>query len=736
MSLCLRFIYRLKCDAIFIILTITRSSALLAKLKTQSYAVDSFYDFSSSSDVETDMSGQYSYSFGYWWLKGKVSVGWSSTSKVEKRTYYTVASMRIERFYSSLKEEVSPLSASAITLLNNQDYVGFFKACGPNYVRSIRRAQEVVAFFSLETISQEAASSWSVGVQASGWVQLDDNYTGGRSSSSDSSTLKISINGYGLGLTAEGSETLVARNVEEFNGVMKFAWKTMTTGEDAVHHGMVYGMEIVPWVENVQFQVASGVTDEAIEVPLQRSLIPLAYRRTNPSDTEFDNSDRNSFRCKQPSNEMDKFGYCCEIGSLFNTDTKEYDETNPEERVCRPIRQIDSAMVSENMSANGEFVARLDRALRYKIAQLNLLDRCISAVNAFPERHNFSILKSKDTVEGSSNVTIVNEVTVYEMKMALDPFNDYGTVKSTAQELDEFVEMFYAPCMAAIFGANIGNSPSTEATYFMAYPWHSHKECTYLSCFGSGMRWDRDNGGGCVPGIIAGTSAQPYTGANRSCKKDLTSFGATEVCKHDSTTLNTDQSLRTTCFQQTSAVGRIDVFLSDYCLPELSGEKLTPEKEFLLRQEATKHCTTTVEKSMNVAIRKPTRQQSTGWGGDSGRAVDGRKDGNYWRRSVSHTHWHSNAWWQVDLQGDFTIRTIKVYNRQDCCQSRLNNFKVEIYKDGSRVAELGPFGYDYETVIPVSDVEGDLVKVIIPSGYLQLAEVEVWNVYQAVVSNP
>ena len=690
------------------------------------------------------MAGQFSYSFGYSWMKGKVSASSTSTSSVEKQTFYTVTSMRIERFYSSIREEVSPLSPSAISLLDNQDYVGFFKACGPNYVRSVRRAQEVIAFFSLETVSSESAKSFAVDLQVSAWggrYGADYSRDSSSTSSSSSSTLKISINGYGLGLTAEGSETLVARNVEEFNGVMKFAWKTMTTGEDAVHTGMVYGIEIVPWVENVQFQVVSGVTEEAIEVPLQRSLIPIAYKRTDPTDTEFNNTQRELFRCKQPSNEMDKFGFCCEIGSLYNTDSKEYDETNPEERVCRPIRQIDSAMVSENMAANGEFVARLDRALRFKINQLNLLDRCISAVNAIPSRNDFHILKTKDTVEGSSNVTLVSNVTVYEMKMALDPFNDYGTVKSTAQELDEFVEMFYAPCMAAIFGSNIGNSPSTEATYFMAYPWHSHKECTYLSCFGSGMRWDRDEGGGCVPGIISGTSATPYTGANKSCKKDLNSSGATEQCKHDSTTTNDDQTKRTTCLQQSSAVGRIDVFLRDYCLPELSGEVLTPEAEFDLRKKATLHCstTTTVEKTMNVAIRKPTKQCSTGWGGGSDRAVDGRNDGYYHRRSISHTHWQRDAWWQVDLQSDETIQKIIVWNRHDCCRSRMSDFKVEIWKDGALQETFQTSGYRRKTEINVVDssgnnVVGDLVKVIIPQGWLHIAEVEVWNKYTEVVT--
>ena len=55
--------------------------------------------------------------------------------------------MRIERYYSSVREDVTPLSNDARTLIEQQDYIGFFKACGPAYVRGIRRAQEVSAIF-------------------------------------------------------------------------------------------------------------------------------------------------------------------------------------------------------------------------------------------------------------------------------------------------------------------------------------------------------------------------------------------------------------------------------------------------------------------------------------------------------------------------------------------------------------------------------------------------------------
>ena len=58
---------------------------------------------------------------------------------------------------------------------------------------------------------------------------------------------------------------------------MKFAFRTMTQTEDAYSIGMVYGIEVVPWVNNLSFQANSRMGDEDIIMPMPRSLIPKAY---------------------------------------------------------------------------------------------------------------------------------------------------------------------------------------------------------------------------------------------------------------------------------------------------------------------------------------------------------------------------------------------------------------------------------------------------------------------------
>lgn len=94
----------------------------------------------------------------------------------------------------------------------------------------------------------------------------------------------------------------------------------------------------------------------------------------------------------------------------------------------------------------------------------------------------------------------------------------------------------------------------------------------------------------------------------------------------------------------------------------------------------------------NVAVGKPASQSSTAYGGDASRAVDGNTSGSYGANTVTHTADGSNGWvagtpvwWEVDLQGDFQINEVAIFNRTDCCPDRLGNFRVSILNDGLEV---------------------------------------------------
>ena len=106
-----------------------------------------YSDFSGTSNLMSDLAATLSNSFGYEGIKTEAKFD----DVLDTATINMVVStMRIDRYYSSVKEEISPLSTSTLKLLDNEDYIGFFKSCGPAYVRSIRRSQEITAIFKFK----------------------------------------------------------------------------------------------------------------------------------------------------------------------------------------------------------------------------------------------------------------------------------------------------------------------------------------------------------------------------------------------------------------------------------------------------------------------------------------------------------------------------------------------------------------------------------------------------------
>jgi endoglucanase Acf2/chitodextrinase len=142
----------------------------------------------------------------------------------------------------------------------------------------------------------------------------------------------------------------------------------------------------------------------------------------------------------------------------------------------------------------------------------------------------------------------------------------------------------------------------------------------------------------------------------------------------------------------------------------------------------------------NLALGRPASQSSVGFGGDAAKAVDGNTDGRFANGSVTHTNRDAQAWWQVDLGQLSSVESVQIYNRTDCCGSRLANFHVFVSDtdmSGRSLAQLtadpavvqvqvGSMGGAPSISVPLV-AAGRFVKVQLSSGsdYLSLAEVQV-----------
>eukprot|EP00795_Rhopilema_esculentum_P002210 gene2210-17812_t len=81
----------------------------------------------------------------------------------------------------------------------------------------------------------------------------------------------------------------------------------------------------------------------------------------------------------------------------------------------------------------------------------------------------------------------------------------------------------------------------------------------------------------------------------------------------------------------------------------------------------------------NIALNRPTAHSSI-WDGfdSSSRAVNGQTGTNYLFGFCAHTAQQLQPWWRVDLGATYSIGTVKVTNRGDCCPERLADFHVYV----------------------------------------------------------
>ena len=146
----------------------------------------------------------------------------------------------------------------------------------------------------------------------------------------------------------------------------------------------------------------------------------------------------------------------------------------------------------------------------------------------------------------------------------------------------------------------------------------------------------------------------------------------------------------------------------------------------------------------NLAAGRPATQSSTDEknGSVASRAVDGKTDGNFFHLSVTSTGLDPNAWWQVDLEYPATLAAIILWNRTDCCDTRLSDYWVFVSEapfsptdTPALLARRAGTWSSHQTASPfpaakllLPDVRGRYVRVQLDKpNYLSLAEVQVFG---------
>jgi len=151
---------------------------------------------------------------------------------------------------------------------------------------------------------------------------------------------------------------------------------------------------------------------------------------------------------------------------------------------------------------------------------------------------------------------------------------------------------------------------------------------------------------------------------------------------------------------------------------------------------------------LNLALYGAATQSTTQLGSSALLAIDGNIDGIYANRSVAQTRatGDNSPFWEVALAATSTIERVVLWNRTDCCASRLTNFRVSVlnanrvavfeqdyFTDGVSFPDTSVSGFE----IPLAaNTKGRFVRIAIQgpnsegSKILALAEVEVFGTGQ------
>jgi hypothetical protein len=91
----------------------------------------------------------------------------------------------------------------------------------------------------------------------------------------------------------------------------------------------------------------------------------------------------------------------------------------------------------------------------------------------------------------------------------------------------------------------------------------------------------------------------------------------------------------------------------------------------------------------NIAPRGDASQSSTAFGGEARLAIDGNKDGDFDKKSTTHTEQSNNPWWELDLKTPQKLDRITVWNRTDHeLQARLAGVRIELLDENRKLLWL------------------------------------------------
>mmetsp|Transcript_23457 Transcript_23457/g.53540 ORF Transcript_23457/g.53540 Transcript_23457/m.53540 type:complete len:543 (-) Transcript_23457:264-1892(-) len=385
-----------------------------------------------------------------------------NNEKSEMQMKVVVSVISVDKYYTSVDESASALDTNVQDLLQGYGFLSVAQACGPYYIRSIRRSSEVLSFFvyfsgeSSESKSKESENLIQ-SVRRSG-KGSDSEETSASTSSWKASLMIIYISAKGLDLNTDQGGNLIAADLEQYNEAMTVAFSMMINPLA----GQILSMEIVPWSSNPAFQGAVGVMDD------------IALYNDNGVVKKFPNALKQIYFIanseflvklnllhRMKNNQILELTRC--MGLLYGM--------NELERCGSYTRHIHEP---ESCSSGGYI----------SFTQNSILYDGTAAVEQWDELEAkcINILRLKYLLDGYAETDVTT--------------HDTPLVEKVTTEFFEWTNGFFKPCMQRMVADNYNMGAGTMYTTM----WTDHAECKKFSCMLDGAVYDstmNDGAGGC-----------------------------------------------------------------------------------------------------------------------------------------------------------------------------------------------------------------------------------------------
>mmetsp|Transcript_38523 Transcript_38523/g.89552 ORF Transcript_38523/g.89552 Transcript_38523/m.89552 type:complete len:766 (-) Transcript_38523:107-2404(-) len=191
----------------------------------------------------------------------------SAFGRSNKNTVHLTAMMKADMYYNSADESFVSMSTDAVALLRRGEYIGFMQACGPYFIRSIRRTKQIAATFKHTTTSSRASGSSTHVARSNGRVRTDTTTKLRTSRTANEENMEITVVGLGLSFLDAGPGTLMPKTLDDYEATMNYGFNCLKNQRS----GLVESIEVIPWVASPSFQIAAKMDitlegDECYEV--------------------------------------------------------------------------------------------------------------------------------------------------------------------------------------------------------------------------------------------------------------------------------------------------------------------------------------------------------------------------------------------------------------------------------------------------------------------------------------